>query len=186
MRREKAADMIEVAERGERQIEPPKAALRTESDARMHLFVGGGFGGPYDEAEIAALRVFCRKAGRDTGNSQQESLAYFRGVEILDSWTAWRAEVEAEEARSGLSEANKAFSDDDAKLDALSAQLANTPALTIEGILAKSAAMRFIFREDPGLSDGLRDDLRRYGPEEGSLALSLTRDLLSLVRSKEG
>jgi hypothetical protein len=159
--------------------------LRTESDAKMHLFAGGGFGYAYGELEIEALRVFCRRAGRATDNNECEGRASLRGFEILDSWAAWRAEVEAEETRSGLSEANKAFSDADDELDALSAQLANTPALTIEGIFAKSAAMRFPFPEDPWLSDRLRDDLRRYGPDEGSLALSLTRDLLGLVRNKD-
>jgi hypothetical protein len=95
-----------------------------------------------------------------------------------------RAEVEADEARSGLPEANKAFNADD-ELDALSAQLAQTPGVTIDGILAKVAAMQYVFPEDHGLSDCLQTDLRRYGPDESSLALSLTPDLLGLVRSKE-
>jgi hypothetical protein len=57
--------------------------------------------------------------------------------------------------------------------------------VTIDGVLAKAAAMQYPFPEEPGLSDRLRDDLRRYGLDEDSLAFSLTRDLLGLARSKE-
>jgi hypothetical protein len=184
-RREKCGYTIEIAECAARKIETPKAVLRTENDMRMHLFVGGGIGYAYGEAEIEMLRAYCRRTGRDTGVSEREGMACLRSLEILDAWTAWRAEVEAEEARTGLCEANKAFNDADDELDALAAQLAETPAVTIDGVLAKAAAMQYVFPPDLGLSNRLRDDLRRYGPDEGSLAFSLTRDLLGLIRSKE-
>jgi hypothetical protein len=119
------------------------------------LFVdAGGLKESRKGARVAdALQVLCRRAARaDASWQPEESRAYFRGCEILDSWATWREEVEAEQTRSGLSEANKAFNDAGDEFDAVAAQLVDMPASTIDGVLAKATAIRYLFPGEAGLS----------------------------------
>ena len=61
----KVLDQLEAAEDKHRRIPTPETVLKTERDAQLGLYLGGRSGDPYDEDEIAALRVLCRKLGRD-------------------------------------------------------------------------------------------------------------------------
>ena len=81
---------------------------KTEADAKMLLFIGGGIGNVYSAPEIARIRGRCQGLAKMIIGSGG-GLIYVRGVEILKAWGHWRAEVDAEEARTGIAEVHRAL-----------------------------------------------------------------------------
>src|SRR5450631_417122 len=72
-----AEDHLIVAEERRHEPKPPREVLRTEADLQLGLFVGSSLGSPYSEAEIKALRVFCRSHAHTNIASNEETSAYF-------------------------------------------------------------------------------------------------------------
>ncbi len=181
---DKTLDRVEAAEKRHRPVPPPAPVLKTEKDARLGLYVGPSADEAYDREEIAAIRVFCRAQGVKPCGSSVETAAYFRGIEILDAWADWQEKVAREEERSGLAAATRADIDAAHKFDAVAGKLATTPASTVDGILAKTRATLSVFIGDDGIAKSIREGLRRYGPNDDDISMSLARDLIRLVKSE--
>ncbi len=59
------------------------------------------------------------------------------------------------------------------------------PASTLEGLLAKAAALQEYLPSTESISDNIREDLLLYGFDQEPLALSLARDVLALAQGTE-
>jgi hypothetical protein len=182
--RDMACDKMNDASKNLCWVHVPRPVFKTERDADLKLYAGPGVGAPYDSEEIAAIRVFCRMAGKEESHSLAGSDAYFRGVEILDAWANWQEAREQEENRTGMTTASRVYCAADDKFAAIAGTVAKTPAATIEGVLAKTRAMRTVFPNDIALEEDIRRGLRRYGADTDAVALSLARDLINLIKSE--
>jgi hypothetical protein len=182
--RDKVFAQMNVAEEKHNPIPTPEPVLKSQQDAQRGLFLGDGIGKPYDEVEIAAIRVFCRRVGRSPDGDVDPKRAYFRAMEILRAWADWQDAIKAEEERSGLVAANAAYRIVQDKFDAVAGALAKTPAATIEGVLAKTRAFLCVFTDDDAMASNIRDELRDFGADEDVAPMSLARDLIRLVKSE--
>ena len=150
--RDKLAEAYDAADAKRRRIETPRAVYKTEADAKMQLFTDGGIGKVYRADEINHMRALCRTFGRAPANLTTIAV-YRRGVEILTAWGHWRAEVDAEEVRTGLAEVRDALAQASDEGDMLAEQMARLPASTLEGLLAKAAAVQKHLRPVESMSD---------------------------------
>jgi hypothetical protein len=110
---------------------------------------------------------------------------YRRGVEILTAWGHWRPAIDAEEARTGIAEVQRASVQASDEGEHLAERMARLPVSTLEGLLAKAAALQEHLPPIEGISDGIRDYVLLYGVDEEALALSLARDVLALAQGTE-
>ena len=184
-RRDKLIDACNAAEDEHRVIETPRAVYKTEADAKMQLFTGGGIGNVYSAPEIACIRGRCQGLAKRIDLSSEMRTIYVRGIEILRAWGYWRAEVDAEEARTGLAEVQRASVQASDEGEHLAERMARLPVSTLEGLLAKAAALQEYLPPIEGISDRIREDMLLYGVDEEALALSLARDVLALAQGTE-
>ena len=184
-RRDKLIDAYNAAEAEHRRIETPRAVYKTEADAKMQLFTGGGIGNVYSADEIDHVRAFCRTWARAPAVSCTMYAIYVRGIEILRAWGHWCPEIDAEEARTGIAEVERASVQASDEGEHLAEQMARLPASTLEGLLAKAAALQEYFPPIESISDKIRDDMLLYGFDNDTLARSLARDVLALAQGTE-
>jgi hypothetical protein len=182
--RDKAQDAFTAAERLHRPAPMPEALMKTAADADVRLFAGPGIGKPYEPEEIAAIRVMCRATAKSdmSGRALQ---AYLRGTEILELWAGWRDAAGAAEQQSGFAAVKGAYADAMDRFDDLASRLAAIPAETIEGVFAKTRALIGVFPDDDAMVDAIRMNIRSYGADDDSVALSLARDLVRLVATNK-
>ena len=181
--RQKTVDHLNLVEAEYEPVPAPDTLTKTKRDAELGLYIGSG-DWPYDEAEIAAIRVLCRTIGHSGNPTPQRCEAYKRSKEILAAWANWREAFKREEARSGMTAANRAYDAAADRFDDVAARLARIPAATIEGVLAKTKATLYVFADDIDLARKIWGDLHDYGPEQDAIATSLARDLIRLVKSE--
>lgn len=136
-RYEAAGAAFDEAEHRCADIKPPPALIKTEEDAKMRLFVLGCPGETYDRSEIVVIGAILRSLRNDGARSCP---AYRRGRAIINSWLEWDAREEAEKERSGYEAADGAQTVALRDLNHVVEQPATTPALTIDGLLAKARA----------------------------------------------
>ena len=183
-RQVKLTEAYNAAEAKHRRIETPRAVYKTEADAKMLLFIGGGIGNVYSAPEIARIRGRCQGLAKMIIGSG-DGLIYVRGVEILKAWGHWRPEVDAEEARTGIAEVDRALAQASEEGEHLAEQMTRLSASTLEGLLAKAAAVQKHLPPVEGMSDKIREDVLLYGLDEDALVLSLARDVLALAQGTE-
>jgi hypothetical protein len=181
-RREAACDLLDEAEQRHREIEPPKALIKTAQDDQMGLFVGNSIGARYGHEEIAVIRVLGRNLSRRNitcADGMEVFRASGRCREILTAWSEWTERQKADEAVSGYAEAfrNERLADDE--LDSIASQLALTPASTVEGVVAKARALRFAF-ETARVAEYIEKKISEFGVCDEPISLSLAHDLLNL------
>jgi hypothetical protein len=157
----------------------PDAAL---SDAQLGFFVGGAVGYPYRQEEIDRIRAFARAESRTVGDKNEaEARPYHRALEIIDAWAAKDEQGDVQRA----SDVERAHNWRQRKYDALAIELTLMKPATAEGVIAKAKALTLessIWIDDEGNDEGELDiNLRRFGPDEENIALSLVYDLLRLA-----
>lgn len=64
---------------------------------------------------------------------------------------------------------------------ALLAQLVRTRASTVEGVLAKARASRYLFHPTETVAEKIREGVREFGVDCDVLILSMARDLIELA-----
>jgi hypothetical protein len=101
--------------------------------------------------------------------------AWSRGAIAMWLFDALR-DLKEEEARegveSGLTDASRRYVAADDAYDNLAEQLLNTPAKTIEGVLAKARIMQHVSL-DVDMGAALQERMRRMGPDDEAFATSL-------------
>ena len=183
-RRAKLTDACDAAEAKRRRIETPRAVYKTDADAKIQLFTDGQTGKVYRADEIGRVRTLCQTLARADASSTTIPV-YSRGIEILTAWGHWRAEVDADEVRTGATKARDALAQASDEGDMLAEQMASLQAATLEGLLAKAAAVQEHFLPVEGISDKIRENVLLYGFNHEALALSLMRDVLTLAQGTE-
>jgi hypothetical protein len=176
-----AGDAFAEAEHRCADIKPPRALIKTEEDAKMRLFVLGCPGETYDRSEIAVIGAILRSLRNGGGGSCP---AYRRGRAIIDSWLEWDAREEAEKGRSGYEAADRAQTVALRDLNHVVEQLATTPALTIDGLLAKARAFGH-FSVTENLAKRIESQINEVGVLDlEPLTLSLASDMFSLAKAE--
>ena len=183
-RRGKLTEACDAAETKRRRVETPRAVYKTDADAKIQLFTDGGIGSVYRYDEINRIRTLCRTCARAPA-SLTTIPVYRRGLEILTAWGHWRAEVDAEEARTGVAGVRDALAEASGDGDILAEQMASLSASTLDGLLAKAAALQKHLPPVEDISDKIREDVLLYGFDQEALALSLARDVLALAQGVE-
>jgi hypothetical protein len=151
----------------------------------MRWFAGGEIGSVYSDTEIKRIRGFCRGEAKKTGGPLEDVKAYIRGVEILRAWATWRGESEVAEAHANFDAADSAQTQAHDEGELLAKQLALLPVSTLDGLLAKAAALQDHLRPIEAMADDIRNDMLLYDIDNDVLALSLARDILVLASGKE-
>jgi hypothetical protein len=115
--------------------------LESQNDLRdrvtVRRLVCGSAGSRYNRAEIAALSAIRRSLNLP---SSETFPVYRRCRAIIEAWREWTAQEDAEKERSGYEAADRAQTVALRDLNHVGEQLAMTPALTIDGLLAKARA----------------------------------------------
>jgi len=179
---DKANDAYEAAEENRAPIETPGAVIKTEEDGKLRLFAGTSYGYPYNRSEIVALRALVTALGRgDVGlQSVQDGRTYVRGREILTAWAAWQKWIKEDNERTGLPAAEAAYKKAHREHEKALTEIIETRARTLEGVMAKVRACQIYILTAEGLDEAIAEDLRTYGNDDGVVALSVIRDVVSL------
>jgi hypothetical protein len=174
-RYEAAGAAFDESEQRRVDIKPPQALIKTEEDAKMRLFVCVAAGSSYNRAEIAALSAIRRSLDLP---SSETLPVYRRCRAIIEAWREWTAREEAESTRSGYMAADRVQRNATSALTCAAEELVMTPALTVDGVLAKARAFRTF-----SLIDTVAEQIVQDGVFELEvLALSLASDLFSLAK----
>jgi hypothetical protein len=177
--RNEAAEALEKAEDRCRDCANPPVIIRTERDRQLGLFVGNRVGTAYGREDIPALRALIRSHSILDNSSSKEAIEVWeRASRILDALRDLKEEEAREGVESGLTDASRRYVAADDAYDNLAERLLNTPAKTIDGVLAKARVMqRVSLAVDIGAA--LQQRMRRMGPDQEAFATSLAHDLIS-------
>jgi hypothetical protein len=179
--RDKALDMLDAAEDRLVTIEAPVALMKTEEDFKMRLFVGDGVGEVFDREEIRAVGVLRRRLGCDLAAGANLK-AFKRCEDLLEAWKSWSESKELEEARSGYAAAHRADLETLEVYEGIASLLAQTRAVTMDGLLAKTRVFKSVFSAPDYLATSIREGLEKFGvADECAIALSLVRDIIVLA-----
>jgi hypothetical protein len=177
--REAAADAAQEAEAQREPLAPPAALLKTQHDAELGLFDGDGVGTPYGKAEVELLRSSANRwPTAAPGESRATPPVQTRSSEIVSAWPAWGAALATCVADPALDAAADHHED-------LLRRLLATPALTLDGVVAKARAFDSLFGDDAELARNAKSDFDAFGPNESVLARALARDLIRLARAAQ-
>jgi hypothetical protein len=182
-----AGDILMIADERKNEPKPPREVLRTESDLQLGLFVGSSLGCPYSDAEIKALRVFCRSNARSNIASNDRVDAYFRALAIIRAWAAWQDKIREEEERSGYAKAEAADIALADEHDELLSQIALARPTTIDGLFAKVRVARWVFAGHTDVEQSqiarerLKTSLLEFGPDQDAVQVSFACDLFDLA-----
>jgi len=165
----------------------PDVLRRTDRDRELGLFVGKG-STVYCSDDVPALRALVRR--HHVAESRDSLAAWNRAKEILDALRSLKDEEEREGPASGLTEAKRRHAAARDVLDHLAERLAQLPAVTIGGVFAKArVARRAFLEENTDLAEHFEAKFRKrlhiLGPDDGSMALSLARDVIRLADREE-
>jgi hypothetical protein len=191
-RLELSRDDLYEAFQGIRRVSDMFPALRkTEADAQLGFFVGPGVGHLYEQEEIDRIRAFARAKARTIADAGLEDAKPFdRAIAILDAWASREERKDVERAADGDKEHRSRQRD----YDGLAAELILMRPATIEGVMAKAKALILETPinaddnddNDDNDGDALGIALRRFGPDEQTVTLSLTYDVLRLAAAGDG
>jgi hypothetical protein len=178
VRNEAAAALEKVEERCRDRANPP-VIIRTERDRQLGLFVGNRVGMAYGRGDIPVLRALVRANSIIGNSSPKEAIeTWERASRILDALRDLKEEEAREGVESGLTDAKRCYAAAVDAYDDLAERLLNTPAKTIEGVLAKARTMQHVYL-DVDVGAALQERMRRMGPDDEAFATSLARDLIS-------
>ena len=177
--RNEAAEALEKAEDRCRDRANPSVIIRTDRDKALGLYTGNRAGTAYARADIPVLRAFVRAHSiLDNSSTKEVFETWERASRILDALRDLKKEEDREGVESGLADASRCSVTADDAYDDLAERLLNTPAKTIEGVLAKARVVQHV-SFDVDISAALQERMRRMGPDDEAFATSLARDLIS-------
>jgi hypothetical protein len=108
--------------------------------------------------------------------------AFKRCEDLLEAWTSWDKSKELEEARSGYAAAHRADLETLEVYEGIASLLAQTQAITMDGLLAKTRVFKSVFSGPDYLATSIREGLEKFGvADESAVALSLVRDIIVLA-----
>jgi hypothetical protein len=183
-RRDAALDQFEAAELRGRRVPAPQDVIKTQYDVQSRLAVGLNIGRPYETEEIAVIRGWVRSTEKGASQNMADFLVYERACAILAAWADWKDDEKREAERSGMTKARGLDGETLDEHDALLAQLVRTRASTIDGVLAKARASRYLFDPPETVAEKIREGIRDFGVDCDVLILSMARDLIELAAAK--
>jgi hypothetical protein len=147
----------------------------------MRLLVLGCPGETYDRSEIAVIGAILRSLRNGGAGSCP---AYRRGRAIIEAWREWTAREDAESTRSGYTAADRVHRNATSALTCAAEELVMTPALTVDGVIAKARAFQ-TFSLNATVPERIKEQIVQEGVFELEvLALSLASDLFSLAKAE--
>jgi hypothetical protein len=177
--RNEAAEALEKAEERCLGCANPPVIVRTERDRQLGLFVGNRVGTAYGREDIPALRALVRAHSiLDNSSSKEATGVWELASRVLEALRDLKEEEVREGVESGLADAKRRRATADDAYDSLAERLLNTPAKTIEGVLAKARVMQHV-SDAVDIGAALQRRMRRMGPDDEAFATSLARDLIS-------
>jgi hypothetical protein len=181
---DKAMPIFDQAEARCRHLATPPVIIRTEKDKQLGFYVGNRAGTAYGREDVPILRALVRRYS--IAHAASDFDVWQRACDILEALRDLKKEEAREGFESGLTEATRSYYQAQDAYEELTERLARMVATTMEGALAKARAMRRTFIDDDQdlgeqIAGKLKEHMRRLGPDEDALAISLAHDLIQLA-----